>query len=78
LRLPISATSSKDQGKLKQIGQVIEKRVAGEWEELPDDLMGLPLVDMVNRLKQTWHEVKERAGYVIAVEEIAAVVTLLL
>ncbi|MDX3927847.1 MAG: hypothetical protein QHC90_18805 [Shinella sp.] len=47
---------------LKEIKQVIEKRAAGEWEELPDDLMGLPLVDMVNRLMQTWHEAEERAG----------------
>lgn len=47
---------------LKEIKQVIEKRAAGEWEELPDDLMDLPLVDMVNRLMQTWHEAEESAG----------------
>lgn len=47
---------------LKEIRQVIEKRAAGEWEELPHDLMGLPLVDMINRLMQTWHEAEESAG----------------
>lgn len=50
------------EGNLKEIKQVIEKRAAGEWEELPDDLMGLPLVDMINRLMQTWHEAEESAG----------------
>lgn len=50
------------EGNLKEIKQVIEKRAAGEWEELPDDLMGLPLVDLVNRLMQTWHEAEESAG----------------
>jgi hypothetical protein len=47
---------------LKEIKQVIEKRAAGEWEELSDDLMGLPLVDLVNRLMQAWHEADESAG----------------
>lgn len=47
---------------LKEIEQVIQKRADGEWEELPDDLMGLPLVDMVNRLMQTWHEAEDIAG----------------
>lgn len=50
------------EGNLKEIKQVIEKRAAGEWEELPDDLMGLPLVDLVNRLMQAWHEADESAG----------------
>ncbi|MDE3783405.1 hypothetical protein I7G00_04945 [Sinorhizobium meliloti] len=47
---------------LKEIKQVIEKRASGEWEELPDDLMGLPLVNLVNRLMRTWHEAEESAG----------------
>ncbi|KEQ08961.1 hypothetical protein [Pseudorhizobium pelagicum] len=48
---------------LNEIGQVIEKRVGGEWEELPEDLMGLPMVGLVNRLMQAWDDVHASDGY---------------
>lgn len=43
---------------LKEIAQVIEKRAGGEWEELPDDLMGLPMLDLVNGLMQAWEDAR--------------------
>ena len=48
---------------LNEIGQVIEKRVGGEWEVLPEDLMGLPMVGLVNRLMQAWDDVHASDGY---------------
>ena len=47
---------------LKEIRQVIEERADGLWEELPDDLMGLPLVDLVNGLMQAWDDAEESVG----------------
>ncbi len=47
---------------LKQIKQVIEERAGGLWEELPDDLMGLPMVDLVNSLMQAWEDARESEG----------------
>ncbi|MDO3432118.1 hypothetical protein QWJ46_05415 [Rhizobium sp. CBN3] len=47
---------------LKEMNRVIDKRAAGEWDELPDDLMGLPLVDLVNGLMQAWHNAEESVG----------------
>ncbi|WP_337182187.1 hypothetical protein [Shinella sp.] len=48
--------------KLKEIKRVIEERADGLWGELPDDLMGLPMGDLVDRLMQTWHEAEESTG----------------
>lgn len=43
---------------LKEIAQVIEKRAGGEWEDLPEDLMGLPMLDLVNQLMQAWEDAR--------------------
>lgn len=47
---------------LKEIAQVIEKRAGGEWEELPEDLMGLPMLELVNRLMQAWEDARAADG----------------
>ncbi len=43
---------------LKEIAQVIEKRAGGEWEELPEDLMGLPMIDLVDGLMQALEDAR--------------------
>lgn len=47
---------------LKEIAQVIEKRACGEWEELPTDLMGLPMVGLINRLMEAWEDARASAS----------------
>lgn len=47
---------------LKEIAQVIEKRADGEWEELPKDLMGLPMVGLVNHLMEAWEDARASAS----------------
>ncbi|EHH05459.1 hypothetical protein ATCR1_15051 [Agrobacterium tumefaciens CCNWGS0286] len=47
---------------LREIKRVIEERADGLWDELPDDLIDLPMGDLVDRLMQKWHEAEERGG----------------
>jgi hypothetical protein len=47
---------------LKEIAQVIEKRAVGAWEELPEDMMGLPMTDLVDGLMQAWEAAQAAAS----------------
>lgn len=48
--------------KLTEIRSIIERRRAGEWEELPDDHLGLPLARTIDRLMKAWAAAAEDAG----------------
>lgn len=47
---------------LKEIKQVIEERADGLWEKLPDNLMGLPMINLLDSLMQTWEDARESTG----------------
>ncbi|MFN3321108.1 MAG: hypothetical protein ACK43M_20370 [Allorhizobium sp.] len=43
---------------LKEIAEIIKKRAGGEWEKLPKDMMGLPLLNLVDQLMQAWEDIR--------------------